>query len=102
MYAAHIGVDRLYTCTRCTLSWKRTLKNRLPPRGSRTVVCIHSLSSVRSTVREGRGSCDRTWYISCKIEYAPPFYLLFINIVHGLTPLVIVDFILSVIHDLVK
>ena len=44
---------------------------------------------------------DRTGYVSFYIEYAPPpfSYHLF-NTVYRLTPLIIVDFLLSAIHRL--
>ena len=54
-------------------------------------VCIHSLSSLRNAVREGRRNWDRAWYVSFYNEYSPLFLLL-INTVHGQTQLVIVDF----------
>ena len=54
-------------------------------------VCIHSLSSAQNAIGEGWRKCERTGYVSFYNKYAHLFLLL-INTVHGLTPLVIVDF----------
>ena len=92
MYSAHIDVDWLYTCTECTLSWKRTLKNWFPPCSSWTVMFVYiALVHYGMLLEKDRGNCERTRYVFFNNVYAPLFLLL-INTVHGLTLLVIVDF----------
>ena len=70
---------------------ERYTEELVPAWQSDCYVWIRSLSSLRNTIREGQRNCDRTWSVSFYNEYNPPFLLL-INTVHGLTPLVIVDF----------
>ena len=92
-----VYVLRSYRCWsvvhlyRCTLSWKGTLKNWFP-HGSRTVMFGYAALVHYGTLLEK----DREIVIEPGlfpfIMSTTPLFLLLINTVHGLTPLVIVDF----------
>ena len=74
------------------MNWKRTLQEVVLTSRQKAVVYTHSPQFSTELCQEDGESYDTSQLVYLRLS-TPPFYLLLFNTVHGLTPLLVVDFI---------
>ena len=93
MNAAYITSVRLYTCTECTLEWKHTLREPVLASLQKAIFLYTWLQfCTKHCVGWTEKIVIAPGTFSIRLS-TPPLYLLFINTIHILTPLLVVDFI---------